>query len=575
MRLPVTMLAILALLVAAAVGRAGEEPASLALARRTVDACRGAEHKKKMRVKWPAVADEKPPEGAEVVLVRGYISYEMTRMVLRGGKVVAGSVTAARSWFYNQKEGESFAASSFDVDYERFVRAWNAMRRILAASDERIEPEPKDHPSGGGFMSISHESVDWIRARATADAPPVHCADHALMSYDWDDVRRWGGVRDEAVFEVFEALLPEDAASRRAAPVAAWSDFAAAEARAVAKAPDREALDRDHEFLETCLRVLGAGGAASTEEDVAALEASLADVLDKTKQERSGFGDAGYWVRDIREEASRAATRLRIRHHWDRKEVIRTLRAAPEGTWAREDQAKWLRRTFREKDPAGWAAFLLEEATREGARPDDVAAAAAEMKDLPAADAVPVLRRLLGRDDPYVRLEAALTLHALDPKDDAAKAAVVKLALDRSIRCEWRADLTNRWSRNRALDAALDWGGLAAKDLRAHVVASKPDDPEFLETACDRLAQTPAALTDVEVRDAWRVLLDSATPTRVLAAVRFLAGRKDAASKARMLAALDRLDARIADVGEEAVHLRADVVARWRERVQKLPDGVK
>jgi len=557
MRFSVMMLASV---VATAVCRAEEEPGSLAVARRTVDACRGEAHAKKMRVKWPAIADEKPPDGAEVLLVRGYISYQMTRMVFRGGRVEAGSVSAARSWFYNQKKGESFGASSFDVDAKQFVLAWNAMRRILAASDERMEPEPEDHRERGSFMSLgTHESADWIRVRAAAAGPPVHCADRASMSYDWDHVREWEGLRDQAVFEVFRALLPADDAARRAAPVEAWSDFATAEVHAAAKAPDRSALDRDHEFLETCLRVLGVAGGASAGEEVAALEASL-----------SGLDDAGYWVQKVREEASRAATRLRIRHHWDRDDVIRTLRAAPEGTWAREDQAKWLRQTFREKDPAGWAAFLLEEATRERARPDDIAAAAAELKDLPAADALPVLRGLLGRDDPYVRLEAALALHAIDAKNNAARAVVVKLALDRSIACDWRADLANRWSRNRALDAALDWGGLAAKDLRAHVVAPEPEDPEFLEAACGHLAKTPEALTDTEVRDAWRRLLDSPVSGRVLAAVRFLEGLKDAASKDRMLAALDRLDARIAEVGEDAADVRAHVVVHWREQVQQL-----
>ncbi len=62
-------------------------------------------------------------------------------MVLRGEHVEAGSVYATPSWFYNRK-GEAFGADAFDVPRERFLAAWNAMRRILAASDERIEPLP-------------------------------------------------------------------------------------------------------------------------------------------------------------------------------------------------------------------------------------------------------------------------------------------------------------------------------------------------------------------------------------------------------------------------------------------------
>jgi len=44
-----------------------------------------------------------------------------------------------------------------------------------------------------------------------------------------------------------------------------------------------------------------------------------------------------------------------------------------------------------------------------------------------------------------------------------------------------------------------------------------------------------------------------------------------------MLAALDRLDTRIAEVGEDAADVRARDVARWREEVQRLgvPDDGK
>ena len=34
-----------------------------------------------MRIAWPAIEDETPPEGAEVVLVTGYISYRISRLV--------------------------------------------------------------------------------------------------------------------------------------------------------------------------------------------------------------------------------------------------------------------------------------------------------------------------------------------------------------------------------------------------------------------------------------------------------------------------------------------------------------
>jgi hypothetical protein len=543
------LLAVGVVLASGAAARA-DDPPSLVLAKQAVEKARGEKHREKMRVHWPDVADETPPDGAEVLLVRGYISYELTRFVVRGAKVEAGSVSAARSWFYNRK-GESFGAMEFDVDRDRFVTAWNAMRRILAASDERVAPAPEDHENGGSFMSGSHQSADWICARTRADAAPVHCADRPSSSYDWDDVRTWDGLRDRAIFDTFESLIPDRDTGRRPAAVAAWAGFAAAEIRHAAKALDVERVRRDDEFLDACLRVLGEAGDEASEADVAALDAALAK-LDAT----------AYPVESARDELSRAATRLRLRLHWSREEVVRALREGPQGTWAREDQAKWLRETFRAKDPEGWAAFLIEETSRPGADPDHVAAAAAELRRLPAEQAAPILRTLIARDDPYVRLEAALALHGVAPDDPLAKSAVTALALDRSIACDWRPDLTDRWSRNRALAAALEWGALTPKELRAHFVAPLADDPEFLETLRERLTGTPEALSDEETRDAWRRLLDEKSARRVLAAVRFLVDARDVASKDRMLAALDAI------AGAEGTD--ADALARWRGHVEAL-----
>ncbi len=302
--------------------------------------------------------------------------------------------------------------------------------------------------------------------------------------------------------------------------------------------------------------MLGYAGAPSTDDDVAALVAAL--------------GADRYWAKGAREEADLAATRLRIRHHWEYEDAVRTLRTMEGGTWAREDQSKWLRQTFREKDPEGWARFLIEEATRPDAQPDGVAAAAAGLKDLPPAESVPLLQSLLGHASSYVRLEAALALHDIDPDDPGARGAVARLALDRSIVCGWRPDLTNRWSRNRALTAALDWKGLSTAALRAHLIAPEPDDPEFISTAVTRLASTPDALTTAEVRDAWRRLLDGTSARHILAAVRYLKRVGDVESKTEMLAALDRLARRIVEVGAKSAGTSSKVVGRWRDSVREL-----
>ena len=112
---------------------------------------------------------------------------------------------------------------------------------------------------------------------------------------------------------------------------------------------------------------------------------------------------------------------------------------------------------------------------------------------------MPLLHALLEREDPYARLEAALALHEIAPGDPRASGAVVALALDRSIACDWRPDLVDRWSRSRALVAALEWGGLEPTALRAHLLAPERERPEFLARAATHLDETPDALTAVEV----------------------------------------------------------------------------
>lgn len=74
MRVPawlVAALSVVAAVVAPGAPARAEEPASQADARAMVERCRGDAHREKMRVDWPAMEDETPPDGAEVVLVRG------------------------------------------------------------------------------------------------------------------------------------------------------------------------------------------------------------------------------------------------------------------------------------------------------------------------------------------------------------------------------------------------------------------------------------------------------------------------------------------------------------------------
>lgn len=539
-----------------------DDPPGFVLARSAVEAHRGEEHASKMRVVWPELDDETPPEGSEVVLIRGFGSYAITRFVVRGSKVEAATVTVARSWFYN-REGESFAASEFAADADDFARAWNAARRIRGARDERIGPAPADARE---FEALgpwtSHQSIGWIRVRRATDGPAIHLAGLPSRRANREGVRAWEDIRDASILDLFAALAPGRQTRRVPAAVGTWRAFATDEVRRATSALGARADALCPEGVASCLLILGEVGDDDAAAAVEALVSAAAESSDPANSR-------------LREHAAAVALRLRLRLHWNRDDAVRALRELRGGTWSREDQATWIRRTFKARDREGWSAFLVAEVTRPDARPADVAAATADLGDLPPARAVPLLHALLASGDPVLRVEAAITLHAVDPNDAAASTAVVAVALDRTIECTWRPDLTDRWCRSRALAAAIEWGGLTREALSAHLADPTPEQPAFLEEAAPLLPGHVAyPWLSEEMLAAWLRVLDGPPRKQIAAAITRLLMAGHISSKARMLAALDRLQRRIDEVGSETAPVSAAAIARLRTEVEYIQDGL-
>ena len=204
----VPAVAAIVVLASATVAVAEDSP-GLALAKQVVEAARGDAHREKMRIVWPESVEAAPPEGAEVTLIDGYISYGITRIKWRdgAGKLDACQLFAARSWFYN-KDGEGFGARTTTIDASKFAVAWAAARYVLAAHDERLEPEPKDHPSTGSSGIASHTPHNWVRLRIAGADGPLHVSDKRGSSSNWENVVEWDDIRDESVFKLFEPFTP-------------------------------------------------------------------------------------------------------------------------------------------------------------------------------------------------------------------------------------------------------------------------------------------------------------------------------------------------------------------------------
>ena len=521
-----TLAAAVVVLAIVAPSARADDPPGLALAKKAVEELRGDEHREKMRIVWREVPDETPPEGAEVALITGYIDYELTRFVWRGGKVEASSVYSARSWFYNKK-GESYRATTFDVDAKAFATAWAAARHILGARDERIEPEsPRYRDESGRYGSGSHESRRWIRVRLAGAGSAVQFSDSPGMRWNWERVHAWEDIRDNAVFNVFERLIAAEQ-TRKEYPLASSVPSLVHEINRATPRLDLRFRGEHDLLLQVCLRVAGEAG------DVAALEA--VDALAKSLAELSD-GDR------IADECVIAATKLRLTHRWDATEAARVIRENPHEKHWQEDLAKWVRRRFRAQDPQGYTTMLLEDASGKDSGALDVKTALAELRELRPKEGAAARERLLSSEDPRKRFVAACASLDADPKDPKAVAVLLAIADDRTNQ---ETATPNRIARCRsdAIEAAAERGLLGPADLRARLIDPRPVHAYVVTSLLESLRKAESAATDEEEKAAWRRVVDGPVELGVRYGVVALFDLNDTESCERIGAAIDRMEA--------------------------------
>jgi hypothetical protein len=548
--------AIVAIAVLAPAARAGDSP-GLALAKKAVEETRGDEHREKMRIVWPEIGDETPPEGAEVTLISGYIDYQLTRLVWRGGKVDVTSVATARTWFYN-KEGESYRASIFDVDAAVFAATWAAARHVLAAHDERIEPEPREHgDDSGSYGSGSHESRQWIRLRLAGAKSAFHVSDSPRMRWNWERVHEWAGIQDGAVFLLFEPLVASRVA-RTELPLASCLPPVLDEIHRASVRMDLSHRGEHGLLLEVCLRVAGETGNSETLDAVEALDTALSEQR----------GDA-YVADDLREEAGIARTKLRLTARWDSAEAARVIRENPHQKHWQEDLAKWVRRRFREKDLDGYTTLLIRDTARKGADPEDVKTALAELRGLRPEDRAAALARLLSDADPDVRVVAACAALDTHPADAKASATLLTIADDRAIAAP-AYGIHVAWCRIDALEAAAKRGLLGPDELRARLRDPRPEHGYMVEALIEALRKTSEPASDDEARAAWRRVVDGAVELGVRHGVIALFNLHDVAFADRIAAAIDRMEAAMKASAPGSDDLDAAFLERLRQGLAEL-----
>jgi hypothetical protein len=514
------------------IARADDSP-GLALAKNAIEAERGTEHREKMRIVWPEIADETPPAGTEVTLISGYIDYDLTRLVCSGKAVDATSVYTARTWFYNPK-GEALEAGEFDVDAKAFTDAWNAARHLLEAKDERIEPEATGDPDDrGGAASGSHESHRWVRLRLPGRTTPLHHSDQRGMSWRRGNVRRWTDIRDYALFQLFGSLVPTHTARRRIEAAAA-AGFITEEVRRAAKRLDLEYRGEHTLLLETCLRIAGDVGDADTLAAVESLETALA------ADPRDDW-DATTIRENLADEFGIARTKLSLRLDWSAERARTILGELQVKTKGESDLLVWIRRRWRASAPVDYLKFVVEERpTGTAAVRADLARTLDEIRTSGAQVDPAALRPHFADTDAQVRLAAARAVLAVSEDDRAALSAIVDLARDPSIRVDRSGDTPT----GVRLDALAEVGArrlVPPGALRAMLAAEVLPDGLLVQALLDALARSDEPPSPEETLAAWRRTLEQSPYGGLDVGIAKLIDLRDVESRPRMAVAIQRL----------------------------------
>jgi hypothetical protein len=268
-------------------------------------------------------------------------------------------------------------------------------------------------------------------------------------------------------------------------------------------------------------------------------------------------------VRDVSEEIEIARTKLRLRHAWDETAAMEFLATNTRERNAQADLDKWVRALWSSKDAEGYAKYLVVAATRTDQVPAALEASLAALKAVDAATAASAARKLLADASPDVRIAAARAILGTTPGDEAAGAALVAIADDRKI-----ADLRTRaW----ALRSVKEFHVLDAAALKKRLADPRPEHAQIVDWLIDLTKCGSEPVSPEEQIAAWRRVADGPVELGVAKAVDKLVDLEDKASKARVLAALDRLSAALTAKAPGTEDVTMGMIERLREAAEAWP----
>ncbi len=515
------------------------------LARFEVEKHRDDAHRRLTTVTWRPTSDidsYDPNSGAEVVLVSGYLDYELV-LLLRTDEGVLG----ARIRQPRRARGTPGATrvTYLSVSAGRFDEAWRAASLIRTAAAQRREPVDRG-PLGGRRIVGSHAPHHVVAMRTHGGESEWLHRGAARGRTFRSGVRAWSEIQNEAIFSLLTDCIRSSEMDDGPLSLRV-RDWVAGLIDDATKSVAADTPSFGHVALTAMLRALGDIG---TEDHVATIEALRAAM--------EAHPNVNRWT-TIVDEARVALFKIRARVSLDQIAAREVIGSADDGVWQR-DLARWTAALLLAREPEKYRG-ALQELTRDPRVSVAQSALLSLLKHFPESfgDTLP---GMLDHASPVVALMAAKAMLSRQPGDQRAVAALMRLAEDANYRPAPTQSF-DQCPRAHSVRELVQHGIWEDEALR-HAFRRAGEDARMVTLSILQIEKRGGRVEEQTCVAAYRLALDSPRDQGTLEAVERLIGFGDTGSYARLRGILDELE-RDVPSGEPDPLLRRD-----RERISWL-----
>lgn len=396
-------LMLLFLLMLAPADLMAEEPTPLARAQAAFEEARSDEHRERMRLTWDE-SEPPMPESLDVFVLRGYLNHDLLLLQWRNGQVTGHVAKVDRQWFYHRgPNARSYATVTLTAN--EFVTMWRTIRHLISVQASEIKP-PTEEQRGWRSIRSSHQSSHLL---TWGISPPTVWASLPVVSGTniKDGIRDLDELRMSAITDLVWERFPKESwiADPEQCSAPHWHAWWRSVLPGCQGDGTSEVTARNRLLIDNACEMLGDLGDATD----ADLLTKLARSLRPPQPREDGVPTSPtYWEDSLRAKILRCTERITLRQNWDSTAATRSIHGNDGRTHADNDQERWLRERFHQRDPARYHALLLEDIQVGGS--DLVVRSIKEVLSRYPGQHQDVLLRLLQRDDPAVVAASAFGL---------------------------------------------------------------------------------------------------------------------------------------------------------------------